>query len=225
MRKYIVNLTSNLINKNRYDEIFARMNNPSEFLTHIALDLESDDVKDMSPETLGKIMCSFEIGDVMSGHPGKEVKFSGDCEDLLREIVSICLAYVIRSRLNGESKTPYRRGRDPIKSSFPFIFPELTDSPTDILNRRIEEILPLTDNMDPFMKGARDRVIRLFKNCEWQTVGDLLRIEKYMMGPEWERMLRYKNFSKFSLAILAASFNHFKVDEKNLPAKAHTPAE
>jgi hypothetical protein len=108
MRQYIVNLTNNLIGKNRYDEIFRRMDNKEEFLTHVKFDLDSGDVRDMSSDTLGKIMFSFEIGDVLSGHPGKEVTFSGDCEDLLREIVSICLAYVIRSRLNGESN-PYAR--------------------------------------------------------------------------------------------------------------------
>jgi len=45
-------------------------------------------------------MCSFEIGDVMSNHPGKEVLFGGDCEDMLREMVSLCLAYVIHDRLD-----------------------------------------------------------------------------------------------------------------------------
>lgn len=226
MRRYIVNLTSHLINKNRYDEIFARMNNPSEFLTHIALNLESDDVKDMSPETLGKIMCAFEIDDVMASKKDlfDGTHFSGDCEELLRELVSLCLAYAIRDRLSEESLSgiPKWKGRGPVISPSTFIFPKLTDSPTDVLNRRIEEILPLTDNMDPFTQGARDRVIRLFKKCEWQTIGDLLRYEKYMEGPKWERMLRYKNFSKFSLCILAASFNHFKVSYKNLPAKALT---
>lgn len=109
MRSYIVNLTNNLIGKNRYDDIFRRMGNEDEFLTHVKFDLDANDVHNMTPETLGKVMCSFEIGDVLSAHPGKEVTFSGDCEELLREIVSTCLAYAIRSRLNGESKMPYVR--------------------------------------------------------------------------------------------------------------------
>ena len=109
MREYIVNLTNNLIGKNRYDEIYRRLGNKDEFLKHVRLDLEADDVRTMSPEKLGQIMCAFEIGDVLSAHPGKEVTFSGDCEELLREIVSICLAYAIRSRLDEGSRTPYTR--------------------------------------------------------------------------------------------------------------------
>ncbi|GEM_PF-2106000 len=109
MREYIVNLTNNLIGKNRYDEVFRRMDNRNEFLTHVKFDLDSGDVRDMTPETLGKIMCSFEIGDVLSSHPGKEVTFSGDCEDFLRETASLCLAYAIRGRLNQELEPAYQR--------------------------------------------------------------------------------------------------------------------
>lgn len=147
MREYIVNLTNNLIGKNRYDEIFRRMDNRNEFLTHVKFDLDSGDVRDMTPETLGKIMCSFEIGDVLSSHPGKEVTFSGDCEDFLRETVSLCLAYAIRGRLNQELEPAYqrrgpfdleqsgfkgvidslagkRKGNQPIQREVPFLKPD-----------------------------------------------------------------------------------------------------
>lgn len=108
MRQYIVNLTNNLIGKNRYDEIFYRIGNSDKFVEHVKTDLEAGDVRTMSPAKLGEIMCSFEIGDVTAS---KEdlfcgVDFGGDCEGMLREIVSLCLAYVIRYRLDPLSDCP-----------------------------------------------------------------------------------------------------------------------
>lgn len=102
MRKYIENLTDHLIRKNGYEDILERLdNNKEEFLKFVKLDLEAGDIKDMNPETLGKIMCSLETGDVMAS--GKElfekVHFAGNCEEMLRELVALCLAYVIRDRL------------------------------------------------------------------------------------------------------------------------------
>lgn len=99
MRKYIVDLTNHLIAKNRYDGAFGELESVT-FLKYVKNDLNFGDVWKMKPETLGKIMCSFEIGDVMACHPGKEVSFAGDCEDMLREMVALCLAYVIRDRLD-----------------------------------------------------------------------------------------------------------------------------
>lgn len=108
MREYIVNLTNNLIRKNRYDELFTKMNNPSEFLTHVTLELESLDVHDMNPEKLGIIMCSFETGDVMAGKQELlgSLNFSGDCEETLRQFVALCLAFVIRERLDPHPASP-----------------------------------------------------------------------------------------------------------------------
>jgi hypothetical protein len=104
MKQYIVNLTNNLIGKNVYDAIFYRINNLEKFVEHVKTDLEAGDVRAMSPTKLGEIMCSFETGDVMASK--KElfngVHFSGDCEELLRELVSLCLAYAIRDRLSEE---------------------------------------------------------------------------------------------------------------------------
>ncbi|MDO8633074.1 MAG: hypothetical protein Q7K38_00790 [Candidatus Wildermuthbacteria bacterium] len=102
MRQYIVNLTDNLIGKNRYDEIVRRIGIGNEFVRHVKIDLECGDVRNMSPETLGKIMCSFEVGDVVASQLElfEGVHFSGDCEEMLRELVSLCLAYVIRDRLD-----------------------------------------------------------------------------------------------------------------------------
>ena len=108
MREYIVNLTNNLIRKNRYDELFTRMNNPSEFLTHVTFELESQDVHAMNPEKLGAIICSLEIGDVMAGKQELlgSLNFSGDCEETLRQFVALCLAYVIRERLDSHPASP-----------------------------------------------------------------------------------------------------------------------
>ena len=107
MREYIQNLTNDLITKNRYDELDLKLRGGKNlsnisFVDYVKLDLYSDDVQEMNPETLGKIMAEFDIGDVMAGQ--KELvdglHFAGDCEDLLRELVDLCLAYVIRDRLD-----------------------------------------------------------------------------------------------------------------------------
>ena len=100
MRKYIVNLTSHLIRTNHYDEIFDEIGNQNEFIRHIKFDLLCGDVRKMSAETLGKIMCSFEIGDVIADKNDlfNGVSFGGNCEEMLRELVCLCLAYAIYQR-------------------------------------------------------------------------------------------------------------------------------
>lgn len=113
MRKYIENLTNNLIGKNRYDELFLHVN-PDEFIQHVKLDLECSDLQDMVPETLGKIMCAFEIGDVMASKEDlfKAVHFCGYGKELLREFVALFLAYAIRGRLDPNwpaTVPPYRK--------------------------------------------------------------------------------------------------------------------
>lgn len=104
MKQYIVNLTNHLIGKNGYDATFYRIGNLEKFVEHVKTDLEAGDVRAMSPAKLGEIMCSFEIGDVMAGKEElfNGVHFSGDCEELLRELVSLCLAYATRDRLSEE---------------------------------------------------------------------------------------------------------------------------
>lgn len=139
MREYIVNLTNNLIGKNNYDEIWAhrsRLGGYEGFLKHVKVDLENcDDVRNMNPETLGKIMCSFEIGDVMSSHPGREVLFTGDCEQLLRDLVATCLAYVIRDRLDPDRPTllpPYKRQGN-VSQGFKTVIDQLVQRRQDYL--------------------------------------------------------------------------------------------
>lgn len=99
MTQYIVNLTNNLIRKNRYNHTHPFREN---FIKDVAKDLLITDIMDMSPETLGKILCSIQTGEVLST---KEelfgyVHFNGNCEDTLRELVACCLAHVIQERLN-----------------------------------------------------------------------------------------------------------------------------
>lgn len=102
MKPYIVNLTDHLINKNKFDELAKRIFEWEVFVKHVEINLSSGDVAQMSPATLGKIMCSFEIGDVMAGKIQlmSRVYFAGDCGELLRCLVSACLAHAIWQRLN-----------------------------------------------------------------------------------------------------------------------------
>lgn len=117
MKQYIVNLTNHLIGKSRYDETFHRIKDSDKFVEHVKTDLEAGDVRTMSPAKLGEIMCSFEVGDVMAGKKDlfNGTHFSGDCEEFLRELVSLCLAYAIRDRLDDRcpTSTPRWEGRVP----------------------------------------------------------------------------------------------------------------
>lgn len=105
MKQYIVNLTNHLISKNHYNETFQRVRDLDEFVEHVKIDLEAGDVRTMSPAKLGEIMCSLESGDVLAS--GRDLfnntHFSGDCEEFLRELVSLSLAYVIRDRIDDRS--------------------------------------------------------------------------------------------------------------------------
>jgi hypothetical protein len=112
MRPYIVNLTNNLIGKHRFNELIIlcsqhpevpkRMSYRDSFIGNVKNSLEASDVQDMAPETLGKIMCSMEIGDIRVGKEElvQNLYFAGDCNGMLRCLVSYCLACVIYERLN-----------------------------------------------------------------------------------------------------------------------------
>jgi hypothetical protein len=110
-RQYLINLTNNLISKNGYD----RLRLGSVGLRHyIVQDLTcGGDVFRMSPAKLGEIMAAFDIGDVLATKQEifELVRFSGHCGDMLRELVSTCLAFYIEARLDEcESNVePYRR--------------------------------------------------------------------------------------------------------------------
>jgi len=97
MSPYIYNLTNTLIGNGRYDLMMAT----ETLAKHIQIDLACGAVREMKPETLGKIMGAFETGDVMltRNEIFQDIKFSGDCEEFLCDIVAICLASVIVNRL------------------------------------------------------------------------------------------------------------------------------
>ncbi len=98
---YIKNLVSHLIRKNHYEEVFRRIADSGEFIKHIKTDLEFGDVRSVTPAKLGEIMCAFEDGDVLATKEElfANVHFYGDCRELLRELVSLCLAYKIKNVL------------------------------------------------------------------------------------------------------------------------------
>lgn len=108
-QEYIVNLTNHLIQKNKYEDVFFQMNHPhytattkKEFIEYVKRNLElGGDVSKMSPTKLGEILCTFEIGDVSVSKKTlfENLHFTGDCEELLRELVSFCLANVIYDRI------------------------------------------------------------------------------------------------------------------------------
>lgn len=117
MKQYIVNLTDHLIHKNRYSEILRRIRDRKKFIEHVKNDLDAGDVRAMSPAKLGEIMCSFEIGDVMVNKKDlfDSISFYGNCNDMLRELVSLCLASAISERLSEVSLPgiPKWEGRTP----------------------------------------------------------------------------------------------------------------
>lgn len=104
MRTYIINLTNQLIGKHAFDRL-DRMN-CDQFIFHVKSVLELVDVHDMKPETLGKVMCSFEHGDVPTSKEGlfRHITYGGDCTRVLRELVAFCLARAIYERLTAESE-------------------------------------------------------------------------------------------------------------------------
>lgn len=102
MREYIKNLTNNLIGNHSFDEVSKITPDRDQFLSHVFHILLVGEVSEMTPETLGKIMGSFDAWEVMTGKQeiSKYATFAGDSLDFLREIVALFLAVVIRDRLN-----------------------------------------------------------------------------------------------------------------------------
>ena len=131
MRQYIVNLTGNLIGKNNYDALAQKIGLTDKFIEHVKSDLEAKDVRKMSPETLGRVMCSLEVGDVMATKEQlcRSVHFAGDCEEMLRELLSLCLAYAIRDRLDYDHPTGVQlwEGR----------LPKLQSSSREVINKTV----------------------------------------------------------------------------------------
>ena len=97
---YIVNLTNNIIGKLQLDQMIRQFNyQRPEFIEHATIVIEhATDVSKMKPETLGIVMCSLS-GLVPAKNPFAQIGFAGDTEESFRELVALCLAYVIHDRL------------------------------------------------------------------------------------------------------------------------------
>ena len=103
MKEYIVNLTNNLIGKHGFDLIFESMKatNPSghtqQFFKLVHMTIGSNDVRDMSPETLGKVICSIDGDEIPIMYPAE---YAGNPDGYLRSAVSKFLAWSILYRFD-----------------------------------------------------------------------------------------------------------------------------
>ena len=92
MSKYIENLTDNIINKNNYWITFGRLQKQrGTFIDLVGDELERNEVRNMTGETLGKIMCSIETGDVMIGKK--------NCLTLYTSLAIVVICFVRLSRV------------------------------------------------------------------------------------------------------------------------------
>jgi hypothetical protein len=107
MREYIRNLTNDLLGNGCYTTLADDVITRQQLLEIIRTDLQEGAVRYMRPETLGRIMCSFDSEDIPSNHLGHEVMFAGDCNGMLRELVALALAYVIVGRLKPDADDLY----------------------------------------------------------------------------------------------------------------------
>lgn len=108
MRQYIVNLTNNLIGTHGFDLVFESMKAQKktvewkeEFVHLVLVTIGSREVRAMSPETLGKVICSMMELELPAYTPGH---FFGKPEQYLRDIASSMLAWSIRYRLDEGSR-------------------------------------------------------------------------------------------------------------------------
>jgi len=118
MREYIVNLTNDLIGKHGLDLVFETMKERAgkakadawkeEFVNLVRAQISSRSIREMSPETLGKVVCSLEEDELPCYNPGL---FFGKPDQYLRDIVSSFLAWSIRYRLDEEARK--RHGKIP----------------------------------------------------------------------------------------------------------------
>lgn len=108
MTPYLVSMTDGLIGGNTYDQYFQRNPNREDFLRDVTSFLRLDEVEEMRPETLGRIMGSFGVG-VLSTTKEElfsNMHFAGDAVEILRSAVAFCLAVVIYDRLNPAAENP-----------------------------------------------------------------------------------------------------------------------
>lgn len=103
MKEYIVNLTNNLIGKYGLNLVFESMKatNPSghtqQFFKLVYMTISSNDVREMSPETLGKVICSMEGDEIPAMCPAD---YMGNPDAYLRLAASKFLAWSILYRFD-----------------------------------------------------------------------------------------------------------------------------
>lgn len=106
MKKYIIDLTDDMIRRNKLDSLITRYSHfrPTEkaqFIKH-AQNLICASMLNMTGSTMGKIMSEFDFDDVLATREEllEHVTYNGICDEMLRDLVSTALAFVIHDRLD-----------------------------------------------------------------------------------------------------------------------------
>lgn len=99
MREYIVNLTTSLIRLKHLDAYAKSWKHEKEGLPASLYGIVMRAVVKMTPQTLGKILCSLEPTDVRYQLP-EQFEFPYNFEKELPEVVGWCLACAIADRLD-----------------------------------------------------------------------------------------------------------------------------
>ncbi len=106
MRRYIQHLTDDLICKRDFDRVRKHLTTGLVFFNYVRNDLLVGPIQKMKPDTLGGIMCALEPGDVLASKEDlfEHLQFSGDGANLQRQLVALCLTFVICDRLDPTSE-------------------------------------------------------------------------------------------------------------------------
>lgn len=114
MTQYLINLTEDLIGKYNFHKVVkTKALDFKQFGKHIEVTLLCNDVEIWAAETLGRVLGDLTTNEVTMNplvDPGHS--YNGSCKDLLRDIVSRCLAHVIRDMLSpGQTNTNVPRSK------------------------------------------------------------------------------------------------------------------
>lgn len=99
MREYIKNLTTSLISMHELDAYAKDWKYDKEGLPTSLYGVVMRSVSEMTPQTLGKILCSLEPSDVRHQLPAP-FEFPYNFQKELPEVVGWCLASAIADRLD-----------------------------------------------------------------------------------------------------------------------------
>lgn len=102
MRTNILLITNNLISKYQYWKLFEEINDLDAFVRRVTEHLREHEIDFLTPAELGVTICSFDPGDIVTTQQGvfTNAFFTGDTEKYLRQMLALCLAYIIRDRLD-----------------------------------------------------------------------------------------------------------------------------